>query len=258
MAGSQKDRRKAVDSHGFKPYGMDVASKQGRGEETPSFFFTEFPDNYGAKEMWSVFMKYDHVCEVVIPNRRDKRGKRFGFARFLGVNDAQYFARRLDNIIIGTQKLFVNLPRFQRDVWRNKAEPFQPRVQKHQNFSGRNPGFRVLGTSYAQATKKGSQRKNKERLGPKQKELPRQHEFDHQTFNVDDNIIQKMNKAYVGKVTRSGTSYAVQEELNKHGFFAVKATPLGANLVLLEAEDEEAIPNLINDARIGLVIGLKK
>lgn len=40
-------------------------------------------------------------------------------------------------------------------------------------------------------------------------------------------------------MTRSGTSYAVQEQLNKQGIFTVKATPLGANLVLFEAEDEE-------------------
>lgn len=158
------------------------------------------------------------------------------------MSDPQFFAMKLDNIIIGSQKLFANLPRFQRGEWKNKEIPVQRNVHKVNKAASESMGFRTLGVSYAQAFKEGGQGRHKERNAPKQ-------EMGHLTFSVEESVIQKMNKAYVGQVSESGMSYAIQEEFNKQGFFDVKATPLGANLVLLEAEDDEAIPNLINNAK---------
>lgn len=157
---------------------------------------------------------------------------------------------KLDNIIIGSQKLFVNLPKFQKGIWRTKEKPLQRSTsQKEYQVVGRNKGFTMHDVSYAQATREGEKGRNNERTTPKHKVIPGQHDFAHLTFNVAESTIQKMNKAFVGQVVESGMSYALQEQLNKQGFFGVKATPLGANLVLLEAEDDEAIPNLINDAK---------
>lgn len=39
-------------------------------------------------------------------------GQRFGFVRFLNVQDPEVLERRLDQIFIGKEKLFVNLPKF--------------------------------------------------------------------------------------------------------------------------------------------------
>lgn len=66
---------------------IDGVRKEGRGDDATSFFFTEFPDHYGAKDMWSIFQRFGRVFEVFIPNKRDKRGKRFGFVRFFEVSD---------------------------------------------------------------------------------------------------------------------------------------------------------------------------
>ncbi|CAJ2637810.1 unnamed protein product [Trifolium pratense] len=40
------------------------------------------PDNFDAKAMLNIFQKYGNIVEVVIPTKRDKGGRRFGFARF--------------------------------------------------------------------------------------------------------------------------------------------------------------------------------
>lgn len=79
-----------------------------------TFFFTNFPDNFMAKHMLNAFLKYGEFEEVVIPAKRDKLGKRFGFARAVDVVDPERFAVKLDNIIIGSEKIMVNLPRFSR------------------------------------------------------------------------------------------------------------------------------------------------
>lgn len=42
-----------------------------RGNFT-SYFFSNFPDNFGEEAMWRIFNRYDKVWEVYIPQRRTK------------------------------------------------------------------------------------------------------------------------------------------------------------------------------------------
>lgn len=95
---------------------MDTAGGQWneKDEGIVSFYFSEFPDTHGAIEMHRAFEYYGNVVDVVIPQKRNKRGKRFGFVRFREVEDPRTFAIKLDNIIIGAKKIHVNIPRFQR------------------------------------------------------------------------------------------------------------------------------------------------
>ncbi|MCI48614.1 hypothetical protein A2U01_0069857, partial [Trifolium medium] len=79
-----------------------------------TFFFTDFPDSFGAKAMANVFQHYGDIAEVVIPARRDRRGRRFGFARFDNVVNGRRFEHELDGIIIGRDKISVNISRFRR------------------------------------------------------------------------------------------------------------------------------------------------
>ncbi|KAL8513660.1 hypothetical protein ACS0TY_012957 [Phlomoides rotata] len=79
---------------------------------TTSFFFTNFPDSWGSKDLWCIFRKYGNIRDVSIPSKRNKEGKKFGFARFGNVYDPVSFAKTLDSIWIGSFKLGVNQPRF--------------------------------------------------------------------------------------------------------------------------------------------------
>lgn len=62
--------------------------------------------------MWQEFQRWGKVREVFIPRKRDKSGRRFGFVRFLDVPEPGRLERKLDQIVIGDLKLFVNRPRF--------------------------------------------------------------------------------------------------------------------------------------------------
>ncbi|PNX60436.1 hypothetical protein L195_g060180, partial [Trifolium pratense] len=70
--------------------------------------------------MFNIFQKYGEVVEVVIPAKRDRGGRRFGFARFDHVWDVRKFGFELDGIIIGRDKICVNVSRFQRDFRNNR------------------------------------------------------------------------------------------------------------------------------------------
>ncbi|MCH96981.1 hypothetical protein A2U01_0017973, partial [Trifolium medium] len=96
----------------------DIATARKHNKENNNFLttylFTDFPYSFGAKAMFNAFYHYGNIMEVVIPAKRDKGGRRFGFARFDRVPDPRKFEYDLDNIIIGRDKITVNLSRFHR------------------------------------------------------------------------------------------------------------------------------------------------
>lgn len=83
---------------------------------THLFFFTELPDEYGAKDMYMLFKEFREIDEVIIPPKKDKRRKMFGFVRFFDIKDEKMMALKLDNIIIGSRKIHANIPKFNRDT----------------------------------------------------------------------------------------------------------------------------------------------
>lgn len=87
--------------------------REPRPRDLTHFYFTNFPENFTEKALWRVFQRYDKVWEVYIAPRRDKRGKQFGFVRFMEVKNPAKLERELDSIIIGNMKMHVNIPRFE-------------------------------------------------------------------------------------------------------------------------------------------------
>lgn len=105
-----------MEESGWKRERMDTAwnVRGGSSHREVSFFFTRFSEDHGAKEMLRIFSLYGKALEVVIPPKRDKLGRRLGFVRFMEVREPEFFATKLNNIIIGSTKLYVNIPRFSR------------------------------------------------------------------------------------------------------------------------------------------------
>lgn len=85
----------------------------GRNEEMTNFYFSKFSYSYGAKQMFEIFHEYGLIEEVVIPPKRNKNEKIFGFVRFRKVLDARNLEVKLDNIFIKSKKIYVNIPKFQ-------------------------------------------------------------------------------------------------------------------------------------------------
>ena len=86
--------------------------------EITSFYFTRFGDDITKRELWYHFKKWGDVREVFIAKCRNNTGRRYGFVRFKGIRDAQYIARQLDKVVIGGLKLYVNIPKYEREQLR--------------------------------------------------------------------------------------------------------------------------------------------
>ncbi|GAU37058.1 hypothetical protein TSUD_274190 [Trifolium subterraneum] len=109
--------RKGRGTHHLK---SDIAttkrSNREHNNDLTTYFFTNFPASFGAKAMFNAFKYYGDIIEVIIPAKLDKQARRFGFTRFDRVADSRSFEYELDNIIIGRDKLDVNLSLFQCQV----------------------------------------------------------------------------------------------------------------------------------------------
>ncbi|GKU91816.1 hypothetical protein SLEP1_g5631 [Rubroshorea leprosula] len=80
--------------------------------------------------MWTTFYKFGRVFDIYSPSRRSKKGRRFGFVRFLGVKDIKELERRLDQIWVGKYKLWVNTPRFRNEEQNKVEEPIKIQIME--------------------------------------------------------------------------------------------------------------------------------
>ncbi|PNX87622.1 hypothetical protein L195_g043715, partial [Trifolium pratense] len=212
--------------------------------------FSDIPDNFDAKAMLNIFQKYGNIVEVVIPAKRDKGGRRFGFARFDNVRDSRLFGVELDNVFIGRDKIRVNLPRFNRN--HDKQRPLHREGGKlNKDFNnGKYTGNHNVSRqnnikqgiegdrSYANVTRHEDAGRQKE--GSKKIFL---------SFNSNQEEVQRLKKMFIGEMVSPGMSYNTQEAFHSQGYFGVKVTPLGAHLVLLEGQEEGEVQSLMEDAR---------
>jgi len=54
------------------------------------------------------------VREIFISPKRNRYGKRYGVVRFKGVQDAHHVEKKLDSMVFGGLKMYVNTPKFGR------------------------------------------------------------------------------------------------------------------------------------------------
>ncbi|GKU90754.1 hypothetical protein SLEP1_g4706 [Rubroshorea leprosula] len=100
------------------------------------YFFTNFPEEWSYADMWRTFLKFGRVYDIYSPNRKSRSGGRFGFVRFLNVKDKRELERQLDQIWVGDQKLWVNIPRYDDEKKEeNKGRNGQTMAPKFQSRS---------------------------------------------------------------------------------------------------------------------------
>ncbi|GKB58651.1 cytochrome P450 [Tanacetum coccineum] len=104
-----------------------------------------------------IFRKYGKVEDVFIAEKRNKQGKRFGFARFNEVPNPATFEGLLNSICVGTHKISCNIARFQRRghvgvqcYHNNNAQPQPPPPANRIRVTG------FQGPSYADTLKEFS------------------------------------------------------------------------------------------------------
>ncbi|PWA81363.1 RNA-directed DNA polymerase, eukaryota [Artemisia annua] len=79
--------------------------------------------------LWKTFAKYGRISDVYIAKKKTLTGKTFGFARFTDVQNPKTFESTLNSITVGTQRISVNIARYQNG--RNNSTRQQPHNLTH-------------------------------------------------------------------------------------------------------------------------------
>ncbi|KAL4554214.1 hypothetical protein LXL04_039662 [Taraxacum kok-saghyz] len=90
------------------------------GGKAVNFFFTNFPEYWETTELWQEFRKIGTTVDVFVARKRNKLGRKFGFARFLRVLDVGELTEALNNLWLDKFKLKANLAKYRRKEVKEK------------------------------------------------------------------------------------------------------------------------------------------
>ncbi|GAU43006.1 hypothetical protein TSUD_187270 [Trifolium subterraneum] len=194
--------------------------------ETTSFFFTNFPNDVKASDLWSRFARFARVGEVYIPNKVDKQGHRFGFVKFRDVRDAKELLRRISDIWVGSFRLRVNLSKLRKNPPAVAKDVLKAGPLKDYNYASCDKSFQeaLLDDNVKGGRSGGYQG---EMVGAQQKsEVVWEVE-------VEDEVVAKLGGAYVGYLVEDKVASIIQNQFRMDGFQNLKVCALGFRKILL-------------------------
>ncbi|KAF1890247.1 hypothetical protein Lal_00025580 [Lupinus albus] len=233
IAGQQhlNSSRIGTNVKGYNPKGYFKALQS----HCTTFFFTNIPESHGISEMWTVFSKWGSVGDVIIPQKRDKRGNRFGFVRFKQTDEDDKLLKSLEQVWIGNYKIKINIPRFKRKEDRKFKGVTSTRSilqpvgfqSKMINREGNHSSWKdiLLNCSSFPATTK--------------KQVPK--------YIVPKSCVEHFNKQWVAEIHRWDDVYNLQEILNRKGIFSVQTTHMGGKLFLLKSVGKEEVDQIFKN-----------
>lgn len=86
-----------------------------------------------ARGLYNEFKALGNIEEVIIPKKRDVRGRRYSFVIFIEVRDARRLTMKMDSMFLEGRKLFANLPKFSMEGgMKNLAEEMAQMVKRRE------------------------------------------------------------------------------------------------------------------------------
>ncbi|XP_058725718.1 uncharacterized protein LOC131597013 [Vicia villosa] len=199
-----------------------------------------------ARDLFQVFGCIGEISEVAISPRRNKVGKRFGFARFAEVSDVRLLAVKVDNVIFDGVKIHANVPRFARislSAHRRIAnrDGFLPN-----NFGGQ--GQTVQNPCRASESGRRDARSFVEVVAEKSKDvLTVEKQKPPLVFFSKDVDRERLSNSLVGILRIPGSADGIQSRIERVGFFAIRVIPLGASMCLLEETEVGSLAEFSNE-----------
>ena len=105
-------------------------------KDVTSFYFTRFPKDTTEKDLWYHFKQAGDVREIFISPKRNRNGRRYGFVRFKGVEDVHQMEKKLDSMVFGGLKMYVNTPKFGRTHRVNSQPVVRGRMEGQHHTEG--------------------------------------------------------------------------------------------------------------------------
>ncbi|GJW89938.1 nucleotide-binding alpha-beta plait domain-containing protein [Tanacetum coccineum] len=206
-----------------------------------SVFVTNFPDGYGAKDLWNTCKLYGHVVDAYIPDRRSKTGKRFGFVQFIKVFDVDRLVNNLCTVWVGCNKLHANVARFQRELLKNHSHKLNENGMNWDNTGGRKSGDGAKGTAnlYAHVVKGNQGQKGFMEDSPSLV-------LDETCLNQGDYSL-----CLLGKVKEFASLRNLKVVLGKEGYANIELKYMGGFWVMIVFQDEKTKNRFLSNLAVG-------
>ncbi|KAL3024266.1 hypothetical protein AAZX31_04G110500 [Glycine max] len=252
---SRRSRYLRTQTHGGKGRWQQRTRRNWRDDvDITSFYFTRFSEEVTKAELWRHFSHWGELKEIFIPNRRNREGKRYGFARFKGVGDRRSVEKELDNSFIRGLKLHVNIPKYGRgDMMK---EPLRhrlvgERVDMTENIRlGEAPRratvYKTTNRSYAEVAALPIQRSNQ---SSRENNLFAGGDTSSTTLSLD---ISEEDKAryknvWVGRLKKLEVFERLDEEVAWHVGPSISAKYLGDDMALLLGLSDKRAAEIIGE-----------
>ncbi|GLU01660.1 hypothetical protein SLE2022_189590 [Rubroshorea leprosula] len=245
------------------------------------FFFTNFPDDWSYSEMWRTFGKFGRVYAIFSSQRRNRNGMRFGFVRFLDVQNPRAMENQLDKIRVGGNKIWVNLAKYPveetepkkisrfwnsnsvvqgktyaevvrgqkgKSSWKSEDQPVEESpVYVHKEGSSRGTNRTQQPTCASKEGRvKGTNRLIQQRQTWRKKN--RGEEWSGIEFKIKEEDYEWLRGCYVGTARSLESIPNLQEKLYMEGYFSCRLRPMGGKLVLMDCEEKEELRDLVQGA----------
>jgi hypothetical protein len=211
-----------------------------------SFYFTNFPDDIKAADLWSKFARYGRVGEVYIPDKRDKQGRRFGFVKYRDIVDAREQLDLISNIWVGSFRLRVNLSRFAKYSPRKEVTEKVAEVGKGKTGARVEVGSAVRGgRTFKEMVAKGPTGVNHGKKPVVQKEDDVGSSEVVWEVEVEPTALVKLKGAYVGFLSEAKDHLDIQRNFTMDGYPNIRVAPLGYLKVLITSSVEGEVQGVV-------------
>lgn len=193
-----------------------------------------------------MFQRWGRVIDIFIPQKRNKFGNKFGFVKFIDVNNPKAFEEKLDALWLGTYKLRVNIPVFDRVAGLGVIKKPQAFVEGKNNVN-----THLVGKSYAQALVGGATMEHSRRnvAGTSKvfnrRPTNRRNHFSGPEFTVFEGEMEWLKGCFVGKSVDPEGILCIKKKIVLESILAVNLTPLGGDLVLMFAPEGENFEEIL-------------
>jgi hypothetical protein len=187
------------------------------------------------------------IGEGCIPAKRDKFGRRFAFARFVEVLNAQSLLKKIEEIWFDTYKLRANVSRFTKEeddsgaTVKQNGHLQQQHGEVNKGVSESNAGLRK-DVSFMEILGVGGKKGKAEQHGKKKKT---QNHEDYlagvlEIDSVPENV-ENLKQCYVGTLWDAKLAANAQMMISMEGYQHLKATMLGMDKILLSSSMEDGV-----------------
>ncbi|KHN05908.1 Transcription factor PIF1 [Glycine soja] len=225
-------------------------------KDITSLYFSRFAEDITEKDLWYHFKRWGDVREIFIPKRRNLAGRRYGFVRFKGVQDIPFLVKKLDSIVIGGLKLFVNLPKYGREKGRETRGNIQAKLPMDRKQGGEFRNRNAPPISYADALRRNTSREGDQ----KSVFIPNNQ---HTSLSVAQIQLEPedtlwLKEAWVAHLKNPAMYDRVEEELMWETGKDIRTTFMGDDQVLLLGLSEYDANQLINGDRTFLFSSIER